>query len=135
MLPIRLKDLRSRFQVRLYRLGAGVERITDPTHLTASEASTQIGRGLQQIAEEAGTLPIGSVLLLSDGADNSGGVDLSTLAELRRRHLPVNAIGFGSEQLSRDIEVDGLDLPPKTLEGSRLEAQVTIRQNGFGGNS
>ncbi|MBV9938218.1 MAG: hypothetical protein JO150_06930 [Acidobacteriaceae bacterium] len=128
-----LKDLRSRFQVRLYRLGAGVERIADSTRLTASESSTQIGRGLRQIADEAGTLPIGSVLLLSDGADNSGGVDLPTLAELRRRHLPVNTIGFGSEQLSHDIEVDGLDLPPKTLEGSRLEAQVTIRQNGFGG--
>ncbi|MBV9307603.1 MAG: hypothetical protein JOZ45_15770, partial [Acidobacteriaceae bacterium] len=128
-----LKDLRSRFQVRLYRLGTGVERIADSTRLTASESSTQIGRGLRQIADEAGTLPIGSVLLLSDGADNSGGVDLPTLAELRRRHLPVNTIGFGSEQLSHDIEVDGLDLPPKTLEGSRLEAQVTIRQNGFGG--
>ncbi len=128
-----LKDLRDRFQVRLYRLGAGVERIADSKQLSASQASTQIGRGLRQIADEAGTLPIGAVLLLSDGADNSGGVDLSTLSEIRRRRLPVNTIGFGSEQLSRDIEVDGLDLPPKTLEGSRLEAQVTIRQNGFGG--
>jgi uncharacterized membrane protein len=128
-----LKDLRSRFQVRLYRLGAGAERIADSTRLSASQASTQIGRGLRQIADEAGTLPIGSVLLLSDGADNSGGVDLATLSEIRRRRLPVNTIGFGSEQLSHDIEVDGLDLPPKTLEGSRLEAQVTIRQNGFGG--
>ena len=128
-----LKDLRSRFQVRLYRLGAGVERIADAATLTASQKSTQIGRGLRQIADEAGTLPIGSVLLLSDGADNSGGVDLPTMAELRRRRLPVNTVGFGSEKLSHDIEVDGLDMPGKTLEGSRLEAQVTIRQNGFGG--
>ena len=128
-----LRDLRSRFQVRLYRLGAGVERIADSKQLTASQPSTQIGWGLRQIADEAGTLPIGAVLLLSDGADNSGGVDLATMSELRRRRLPVNTIGFGSEQLSHDIEVDGLDLPPKTLEGSRLEAQVTIRQNGFGG--
>src|SRR3954454_5067002 len=45
-----LKDLRSRFQVRLYRLGAGAERIADSTRLSAGPPSTQIGRGLRQIA-------------------------------------------------------------------------------------
>ena len=128
-----LKDLQSRYQVRLYRLGATADRIDTLSQLSAGQPSTQIGKGLQQLADEAGTLPIGAVVLLSDGADNSGGIDLKTFTELQRRQLPVNTIGFGKTELSSDVELDGFDVSNKALEGSRLEAQVTIRQNGFGG--
>lgn len=128
-----LKDLRSRFQVRVYRLGDGIQRVADANQLKADEISTQIGKGLRQLADEAGTLPIGSVVLLSDGADTSGGINLETLSELRRRRLPVNVIGFGRQQLSRDVELDGFDIPPQALLNSRLEARVTLRQQGFAG--
>jgi hypothetical protein len=128
-----LKNLQSRFQVRLYRLGDGIDRIPDTAALRAQQPSSQIGKGLKQIAEEAATLPIGSVVLLTDGADTSGGIDSQTLSEIRRRRLPINTIGFGREQLTNDVELDGLEIPAKALPGSRLEAQVTIRQNGFGG--
>jgi hypothetical protein len=128
-----LKDLQTRFQVRLYRLGAEIGRIHDMNQLNAKERATQIGKGLRQLADEAATLPIGGVVLLSDGSDNTGGIDLATMSEIRRRRLPVNTIGFGKEQLSDDVELDGLEVPSKALAGSRLPAQVTIRQNGFGG--
>ncbi len=128
-----LKKLQNRFQVRLYRLGAGLERIQDTSQLKAGESATQIGKGLRQIADEAATLPVGAVVLLSDGADNSGGIDLDTLSEMRRRRVPVNTIGMGKEALSHDVELDGFDVPAKALPGSRLQAEVTIRQNGFGG--
>jgi uncharacterized membrane protein len=128
-----LKDLRSRFQVRLYRLGAGVERVQNPDQLKPVESATQIGRGLRQIADEAATLPIGAVVLLSDGAENSGGVDAGTLSALRRRRLPVNTIGVGREHLRNDVEMDGFDVPAQALASSRLQAQITIRQNGFNG--
>jgi uncharacterized membrane protein len=128
-----LKNLQSHYQVRLYRLGAGADRIDSLSQLSATQPSTQIGRGLQQLANEAATLPIGAIVLASDGADNAGGIDLKTLTELQRRRLPVNTIGVGKTQLSSDVELDGFDVSNKVLEGSRLEAQVTIRQNGFGG--
>ncbi len=128
-----LKDLRSRFQVRLYRLGAGVERIQNADELRANQSATQIGKGLRQIADEAATLPIGAAVLLSDGADNSGGIDAGTLSELRRRRLPVNTIGLGRERLRNDVELDGFELPAQALVSSRLQAQVTIRQDGFNG--
>ncbi len=128
-----LRNLSSRFQVRLYRLDAGVQRIADTAQLKPDQTSTQIGKGLRQLADEAATLPIGAVVLMTDGADNSGGIDLDTVAELRRRRLPVNTVGIGREQLANDVELDGLDLPVKALTGSRLQAQVALRQNGFSG--
>ena len=130
-----LKDLQSRYQVRMYRLGASVERIDALSQLTAQQPSTQIGKGLQQLADDAATLPIGAIVLASDGADNTGGIDQKTMTELQRRRLPVNTIGFGKTELATDVELDGFDVSNKALEGSRLEAQVTIRQNGFGGQA
>nr|MDQ2712560.1 VWA domain-containing protein [Acidobacteriota bacterium] len=128
-----LKGLRSRFQVRLYRLGGDIERIETPNQLHGDQSSTQIGRGLRELANEAATLPIGSIVLMSDGADNSGGIDSDTVTEMRRRRIPINTIGFGREKLADDVELESFEIPAKTLEASRLQAQVTLRQNGFGG--
>ncbi len=128
-----LPDLQHRFQVRLYRLTNGVARVPNNQHWSANGSATQIGTGLQQIADEAATLPIGAVVLLTDGADNSGGIDLNTLNELRRRRLPVNTIGFGQDDLKQDVELDSLDVPAQVLANSRVQARVAIRQNAFGG--
>ncbi len=128
-----LKSLRTRFQVRLYRLGGDIERIETPNQLHADQSSTQIGRGLRQLADEAATLPIGSIVLMSDGADNSGSIDPDTITEMRRRRIPINTIGFGKEKLADDVELQSFEMPVKALEASRLQAQVTLRQNGFGG--
>lgn len=128
-----LPRLSRRFQVRLYSLNANLSRVSDVTKLRPTGAATQIGAGLKQLADEAATLPIGAVVLLSDGSDNSGGIDQQTIDALRRRRLPVNTIGFGREELKDDIEMDGLSVPSTVLVDSRVEARVTLRQNGFTG--
>lgn len=128
-----LQRLQNRFQVRLYRLGANAARFSNTGQLHASEPATHIGKGLQEIANEAGSLPIGSIVLVSDGSDNSGGIDLATITALRARNLPVNTIGLGASRLERDIEIDGVQVAEKTLVNSRLQATVSLRQNGFDG--
>jgi len=70
---------------------------------------------------------------MTDGADNSGGIDLETLNALRRRRLPVNTIGFGRDELTRDVELESLDVPAQVLASSRVQARVAIRQNAFAG--
>ena len=83
------------------------------------------------MASEATSLPIGAMVLVSDGADNSGGVDRETIAEVRRRRIPVHTVGIGREQFERDIEITDAVLPARTLADSRVSAQVTLRQRGF----
>ncbi len=129
-----LKKLGERFQVRLYKLGAQLNHVETARQLTASEPATHLGGGLRQLADEAATLPIGAVVLLSDGGDNSGGIGAETLSELRRRRLPVNTMGFGRDHLVHDVEMDGIDVSGRTLANSRLRAEVSIRQNGFDGS-
>jgi uncharacterized membrane protein len=126
-----IKDLEKKFQVRLYRAGAGIERIDSPRQLNAQAPSTRLGDALKQVTSEAGSLPIGAVILLSDGADNAGGIDLPTLSEIRRYRIPIHTVGFGAEKLDRDIEIVDAQMPTRVLAESRLGAQVTLKSYGY----
>jgi len=128
-----LAALGQKFQLRLYRFGRNVERIQKTSQLTSAAQASRIGDSLQQVLAESATLPLGAVVLLSDGADNSGGIDLDTIAQIRRRHIPVHTIGFGREKPERDVEISDAVLPARALADSRLSALVTFRQYGFAG--
>jgi uncharacterized membrane protein len=128
-----LDTLGQKFQVRLYRFGKEAERIQKTSQLTASEPATRLGDSLQQVLAESATLPLGAVVLLSDGADNSGGIDLDTISQIRQRRIPVHTIGFGREKAGKDIEITDAVLPARALADSRLSALVTFRQYGYAG--
>ncbi|MGH9481275.1 MAG: glutamine amidotransferase [Terriglobales bacterium] len=130
-----LADLARRFQVRLYTLDAGVSRVPAPAAIHPTAPATRIGESLRQLAQQTADLPLGAVVLLSDGADNSGGLDRSTIELLRSRHLPVHTVGFGSTQLPRDLELEDVQLPAQALAKSRVEATVSLEQHGFAGQS
>jgi len=125
-----LSDLQKRFQIRLYRFGGNLERIRNLDQVTGSAPSTRIGASLEQALAEASTLPLGAVVLLSDGSDNSGGIGFDTIAQIRRARVPVHTIGIGREKLPRDIETSDVSVPARALADSRLSAAVTYRQFG-----
>ena len=128
-----LKDLEKRFQVRLYSLDASLHRIADVDALTGDASVTKIGDGLRQLTAESSGLPVGAVILLSDGADSAGGIDRQTVTEIRSHRIPVHTVGFGKEQLSKDLEIRGVDLPTRALADARLSAVVRLRNRGYGG--
>jgi uncharacterized membrane protein len=130
-----LHDLEKKFQVRLYRVDGRLARIGKLDELkTATPApATRLGDGLKQLAGEAADLPIGAVVLLSDGDDNSGGIDLETISTFRSRRIPVHTVGFGSEQAPHDVEVNDAIVPPRALADSRLAAKISFHQRGYAG--
>ena len=128
-----LEQLGKRFQVRLYRFGKEVERVPEVARVRAESPATHIGGSLKQALAEASTLPLGAVVLVSDGADNSGGIDLDTISEIRRRRIPIHTIGVGREKVERDIEITDATVPPRALPNSRLTATVSFRHAGFAG--
>ncbi|HEV2688908.1 MAG TPA: glutamine amidotransferase [Bryobacteraceae bacterium] len=129
-----IKSLQAKFQVRLYRLGEHLQRIEKLDQLNASDPATHIGDNLKDVLADAATLPIGAVVLLSDGADNTGGIDLETISEIKRQRIPIHTVGFGREQMAHDVEVTDVQLPVKSLAKSRLQAAVSFHQHGYGGD-
>ncbi|HWW86202.1 MAG TPA: vWA domain-containing protein, partial [Vicinamibacterales bacterium] len=131
-----LTDVGKKFQTRLYRFDSRLDRIADSSNLERLQANapaTHIGDSLKQLVDETSDLPIGAIVLLSDGADNAGGPDVDTIAALRSRHIPVHTVGFGREHPSRDVEIDDAVLAPRALADSRLAAVISFHQYGFAG--
>src|SRR6185312_11060230 len=128
-----LKGLSEKFQVRLYEFGKEPERIQSTDPLNANQQATSIGGTLERVMAESSSLPLGAIVLLSDGADNAGGIDLNTIAAIRRQRIPVHTIGFGSEHPTKDVEIQDAVIAPRALPKSRLTAQVTFQSYGLSG--
>ncbi|HEX3645925.1 MAG TPA: glutamine amidotransferase [Vicinamibacterales bacterium] len=128
-----LTGVEKRFQTRLYRFDRQAGRIANLKELHGSVPATRIGDSLKQIAAETQELPVGAIVLLTDGADNSGGIDADTIAALRSRHIPVHTVGFGADHATHDVEVDDAVMAPRAMADSRLGGVVRFHQYGYGG--
>ena len=126
-----LADLKKKFQVRLYGFGRDSVRVDQTRNLAADDNATRIGDSLKHIAAEAGTMPLGAIVLLSDGGDNTGGVDRETIAQLRQLRIPVHTVGFGPDHFDKDIEIVDVATAARALPLSKLTARVAIRQHGY----
>jgi uncharacterized membrane protein len=128
-----LTSLNHGFQTRLYRVDDVPGRIDNLNDLRPDARSTRIGDSLKQLSEETSDLPIGAVVLLSDGDDNTGGISADAINALRSRHIPVHTVGFGRERAAHDVELDDVVVAPRALADSRIAAKITLHQRGYAG--
>ncbi|MGA2881312.1 MAG: vWA domain-containing protein [Bryobacteraceae bacterium] len=128
-----LAGLNRSFQTRLYRVDDVPARIDNLNDLKPNAPSTRIGDSLKQLSEETSDLPIGAVVLLSDGDDNTGGISADAINALRARHIPVHTVGFGRERAAHDVELDDAVVAPRALADSRIAAKITLHQRGYAG--
>jgi uncharacterized membrane protein len=128
-----LANLNRSFQTRLYRVDAVPARIDSLNDLQPSAPSTRLGDSLKQLSDETSDLPIGAVVLLSDGDDNAGGISADAISALRARHIPVHTVGFGRERAEHDVELDDAVVAPRALADSRLAVKITLHQRGYAG--
>ena len=129
-----LKSLGDRFQVRLYKFGTDAQRIQKSLEIAGTAPATRIGNTLDRVMAESSSLPLGAIVLLTDGADNAGGIDLDTVAAIRRQRIPIHTVGLGREHPERDVEVVDALLAARALPQSRLTATVTLQSYGLSGN-
>ncbi len=128
-----LANLNRAFQTRLYRVSDVVTRLESLKDLHADAPTTRLGDSLKQLSDETSDLPIGAVVLLSDGDDNTGGISADAISAIRARRIPVHTVGLGREHAERDVELDDVVVAPRAMAGSRLAARVTLHQRGFAG--
>jgi hypothetical protein len=133
-----LSGLQKRFQTRIYRLGSQLTRVDSPQGIAPVESATHIDDGLRQLVAETSDLPVGAMLLLSDGGNNTegmegSGIGLETLQALRNRRLPVHAIGFGKEEHAHDVEIEDVSVAASAAANARIAATVSLTQRGYAG--
>ena len=130
-----LAGLQKKFQTRLYRLDSRVAQAAALRDIQPVAPATHINDGLRQLASETSDLPVGAIVLLSDGSENgSGDLAPETISALRNRRLPVHTIGFGKEQLAHDVELNDVKVATRAMADSRIPATVTLHQRGYAGS-
>lgn len=135
-----LAGLQKRFQTRVYRLGSKLTRVDGLERIAPVEAATRIDEGLKQLAVETSDLPVGAVVLLSDGGQNSAGtggsgIGLDALQALRNRRLPVHTVGLGREESAHDVEIEDASVVASATANSRIAAAVSFTQRGYAGQN
>jgi uncharacterized membrane protein len=135
-----LAGLQKRFQTRVYRLDSKLTPAENVQSIEATGPATHISDSLKQLATETADLPIGAVLLLSDGSQNAAGsggtsITLDALHALRNRRLPVHTIGFGKEESTHDVEVEDVSIASTAPANARISATVNLMQHGYSGQT
>lgn len=133
-----LAGLQQRFQTRVYRLGSQLTRVDGLEGMAAVEPATHLSDSLKQLATETSGLPIGAVVLLSDGGQNTtgaggSGISRDALQALRNRRLPVHTVGFGKDANAHDVEIEDVSIAASAIANSRISTTVSLTQRGYAG--
>ena len=125
-----IEEIQKKFQVRLYGFAGQLERLESVETIAAEGNSSRIGEAVAAVLRESAALPLGAVIIFTDGSDNSGSFDRRAVAEIRRRNVPVHTVGVGRTKIPGDIELADVSVSPRALPHSRLNAQVGIHHSG-----
>jgi len=133
-----LAGLQKRFQTRVYRLGRELTRVDGTQEISPVEPATHIGDALKQLAMETADLPVGGIVLLSDGSQNTAGtggsgISLDAVQALRNRRLPVQTVGFGKEEHAHDVEIEDVSVAAGATANARIVATISLTQQGYAG--
>ena len=130
-----LDGLRERFSVRFYGFSGDVSRLESLEALPDPGNATHIGDAVAGVLRESAAAPLGAVVVVSDGSDNSGSFSRDVMTEIRNSRVPIHTVGVGRTVIPGDIELSNIDLAARALPKSRVTARATIEHGGEGGET
>jgi len=130
-----LQELEERFAVRYFRYSSTTNRIELASELTFDGTRTDLGGALDRVREELSSVPLSGLVVISDGADNSGRSLTEAMVPLQAASVPVFTVGLGEEALTPDIQIGRISAPRTVLKGTSLLLDVVVSQRGFAGQT
>ena len=130
-----LSKLSDRFALRFFRFSRESNRLGDVSELTYEGTGTRLGSAMVRAQEELAGVPLSGLVVISDGADNSGETLSESLLPLQAADIPVYTIGLGEETLSPDVQVNRVEVPRTVLLGTSLVVDVIVSHRGYSGRT
>ncbi len=130
-----LSALSDRFAVRYFRFSSRTDRIEDFSEMSFMGSRTRLGPALERARSELASVPLSGLVLVTDGADNSGEELTEALMPLQAQGIPVYTVGVGEESFRRDIQVSRADPPRTVLTGSSVVVDVVVTHMGYEGET
>jgi hypothetical protein len=120
--------------VRFYRFSQTLREQQPEDASEAAGVETALGSNLLDAVSRQIGKRVASVVVLSDGANNSGIPPLVAARQLKTQDVPVVAVPFGSENAgpaSRDIAIRDLIASPTVFVKNQLQVKGTLVVRGF----
>jgi uncharacterized membrane protein len=130
-----LRELRQSFDLRLFKFGGETKAISDIGALDYGDGDSDLVQALRFAQTNLRGEPLAGLVVISDGAMQPAEPLDDLLLSLRSARIPVYSIGLGESRYARDIEISRVKLPQAVLDGSRVMADVSIRQQGYDGQT
>lgn len=128
-----LDELSNSFQIRSFRFDKSTERIAGADNLGKDGTTSSIEQALRYVDDQLNGMPLGGVVVVSDGADNSE-VDPGIVAqEFGARQIPIFTLGVGQEDIPQDIGIVDVTAAKTVLEGSVFNISVALNHQGYEG--
>ena len=141
-----LQALRARCQIHLYPFATRIHQSVTPAQAFNAHSQgasfqfniepegtlTNIGTALREVAEAWKGQQSAGVVLITDGAHNAGKFPLEAIVALQ---MPIYAIGVGSVEPPKDIQIQRVDVTPVAYTGHESIIRVTVVQTGYIGET
>jgi hypothetical protein len=145
-----LPELERSFDLDPFTFGQGVAQLSQPDtktnetreiadytwidQLTPNSPQTPIGDALREVINRKRGQPLAGVVLVTDGANNSGSQPRESAALLRQEAVPLYVYGVGITS-PRDIIVANLFAPDVSFVRDEVNVTVRVRSQGLSGQS
>jgi hypothetical protein len=130
------KRLSNDYSTRLFSFSDSLEHEWTNASALIDSPNTGIGTDLggawMQALEKFGVDLPAAILLITDGAHNSG-VDPARLARLAR--MPIHTIGVGSPEASLDLMISSVSVNPVVYQDSQVPVEIGYRAVGVSGKT
>ncbi|MCH7872540.1 MAG: VWA domain-containing protein [Planctomycetes bacterium] len=90
------------------------------------EAATDMGQALASVIDDVGDSPIAAVILITDGAANTGMTEEEFLAYARRVKAPIHTVGVGQTTEPPNVRITLFTAPPAVARGDPFEIRLEI---------
>jgi len=127
-----MRTLGEKFALRRFRFSAAAAPMRSSSEVLAGGTRSDLTQALVDVREDLNGMPLAGVVVVSDGADNGNGALDDALLALRARRVPVYTVGVGRERFERDIAIERVDAPRRTLAGASSVVEIDVRLRGTG---
>lgn len=128
-----LEELGESFQIRSFRFDSSTQRIADLNDLAQEGTASSIDQALAYVDDQLRSLPLGGLVVISDGADNSAIDPAIRAQDFGNREIPLFTVGIGQEEIPQDIGIMDVSSAKTVLEGSVFNVQVALNHRGYEG--
>lgn len=133
-----IEALGSDFVAKSLVFDGGVREAKPDEKLEAKGRLTAVGTALEEATKLYAATRILRVVLLSDGASNTGPDPTLVAESLGNRQIPVVAVGFGSQAAgdeNRDVAVRDLEAGPIVYAKTQLDVFAKLDVRGYPGET